>query len=117
MQTRGGVVGRLVTLGTHAGTARPLLPSASPSGLKEKECIMQNSYAERKCFFFCSEEGRLVGGYSINIVATKLHRYAARGRQLLLEGYERNLQMKLFSFFNDLALVCNGMSAGSWWRY
>ena len=110
-------MGRLVTLGTHAGTARPLLPSASPSGLKEKECIMQNSYAERKCFFFCSEEGRLVGGYSINIVATKLHRYAARGRQLLLEEYERNLQMKLFSFFNDLALVCNGMSAGSWWRY
>ena len=51
----------------------------------------------KEMLFFCSEEDRLVGGYSINIVATKLHRYAARGRQLLLKGYERNLQMKLFS--------------------
>ena len=110
-------MGRLVTLGTHAGTARPLLPSASPSGLKEKGVHYAKFLRRKEMLFFCSEEGRLVGGYSINIVATKLHRYAARGRQLLLEGYERNLQMKLFSFFNDLALVSNGMSAGSWWRY
>ena len=44
-------MGRLVTLGTHAGTARPPLPSASPSGLKEKECIMQNSTRKGNAFF------------------------------------------------------------------